>query len=167
MSLRLRLLPTPTIPATTNHIVVHYKRHVLLLLYYNYHCAHCCCCLQLERCRTTVFYTGKGDSADAEFRNLATVLGYEHKLDASRRGFAGLSSHHRSKPTAASASASGEQQQQQQEFVRAEGDTAVCDDASDEDEQARRLIAAEESQSPITPVNFQVRTHQQCACSSD
>jgi hypothetical protein len=106
---------------------------------------------QLERCRTTVFYTGKGDTANAEFRNLATVLGYEHKLDASRRGFAGLSSHHRSKHS--TTGGSGEQQQQQ-EFVRDE-----VDGIDDEDEQARRLIAAEESQSPITPVNFQVRTY--------
>jgi hypothetical protein len=98
-----------------------------------------------------VFYTGKGDTANEEFRNLATVLGYEHKLDASRRGLLGLSSHHLRKRSTSGASGSG---QLQQEFVRDEGDDAICD----EDEQARRLIAAEESQSPITPVNFQVRT---------
>eukprot|EP00953_Heterococcus_sp_UTEX-ZZ885_P005723 3546-Heterococcus_DN1.PRE.1 len=104
--------------------------------------------VQLERCRTTVFYTGKGDTANEEFRNLATVLGYEHKLDASRRGLLGLSSHHRRNRSTSGASGSG---QLQQEFVRDEGDDAICD----EDEQARRLIAAEESQSPISPVNFQ------------
>eukprot|EP00953_Heterococcus_sp_UTEX-ZZ885_P020096 11235-Heterococcus_DN1.PRE.2 len=93
----------------------------------------------------------KGDTANEEFRNLATVLGYEHKLDASRRGLLGLSSHHRRNRSTSGASGSG---QLQQEFVRDEGDDAICD----EDEQARRLIAAEESQSPITPVNFQVRT---------
>jgi hypothetical protein len=104
---------------------------------------------QLERCRTTVFYTGKGDTANAEFKNLAKVLGYEHKLDASRKGLSGFSSHHRS--VGHSRLNSGDKLEKQQYAP----DEPVLSD--DDDEQARRLIA-QESQSLAIPVNFQVRS---------
>jgi hypothetical protein len=105
----------------------------------------------LERCRTTVFYTGKGSSADADFKNLAKVLGYEHKLDASRKGISGFSSHHRS--VGRSRVNSSNKFEKQQQYAP---DEPVLSD--DDDEQARRLIA-QESQSLAIPVNFQVRVH--------
>jgi hypothetical protein len=115
--------------------------------------AHCYY-LQLERCRTTVFYTGKGSSADTDFRLLAKVLGYEHKLDASRKGCSGFSSHHRAAGRSRLHSGDKLEKQQQQQYAPDESAAAVLSD--DDDEQARRLIA-QESQTLAVPVNFQVR----------